>query len=278
MAVAMARMYDNDSICAVGAVSPLAMVSYLLAKRLHAPDLVIMPLSSGLIGIASRPMTLMLAESLDMQTAVLHCGGDDTYHQYYQRGLVTHEVVSAAQIDRMARTNNIAIRVSESKTVRLPGQGGMADVANMHQNFLLYLTRHSPKSLVMNVDHVSAARGLLLDEERKSAGYRPGTVRLVTNLAIFQLNHDTRLLELVSVHPGVSMEQLAAATGFPLQLAKSVSTTEPPSRRELDLLRHEVDPLGIRRLEFIPSKDRTALLTELLDSEEAAIQELLTGA
>jgi hypothetical protein len=44
------------------------------------------------------------------------------------------------------------------------------------------------------------------------------------------------------------------------------------------LLRHEVDPLGIRRLEFIPSKDRTALLTELLDSEEAAIQELLTGA
>jgi glutaconate CoA-transferase subunit A len=154
----------------------------------------------------------------------------------------------------------------------------MADVANMHKNFLLYLTRHSPKSLLMEVDQVSAARGLLRDEERRAAGYQPGTVRLVTNLAIFELNHDTRLLELVSVHPGVSLEQVAAATGFPLQLATSVSTTEPPSRRELEMLRQEVDPLGIRRLEFIPGKDRTSLLGELLDSEEAAIQEFLQGA
>jgi glutaconate CoA-transferase, subunit A len=278
MAVTLARMYDNDSLCAVGAVSPLAMVSYLLAKHTHAPDMLIMPMSSGFVGIAARPMTLMLGETLDAQTSFMHCGGDDTYHQYYQRGLITHEVVSAAQIDGHGRTNNIAIRVSDAKVVRLPGQGGMADVANMHQNFLLYLTRHSPRSLVEAVDYASAARGLVGDEERRAAGYRPGYVRLVTNLGVFELNQATRLLELTALHPGVTVDQVAAATGFPLVLAREVTTTELPTRRELAVLRQEVDPLGIRRLEFIPSRERTALLTELLDAEEAALTEILTGA
>ena len=234
MAVTMARLYDNDSICAVGAVSPLAMVSYLLAKHTHAPAMIIMPMSSGFVGIAARPMSMLLGETLDWQTSFMHCGGDDTYHEYYQRGLVTHEVVSAAQIDRFGRTNNIAIKVSDSKTVRLPGQGGMADVANMHRNFLLYLTRHSPRSLVAEVDISSAARGLLTDEERRAAGYQPGYVRLVTNLGVFDVNHTTRRLELVSVHPGVTVEQVAEATGFPLRGQSDASRDTPaqPGRAE----------------------------------------------
>jgi glutaconate CoA-transferase, subunit A len=277
MAVTLARMYDNDSLCAVGAVSPLAMVSYLLAKHTHAPDMIIMPMSSGFVGIGPRPMTLLTGETLDAQTSFLHCGGDDTYHQYYQRGLISHEVVSAAQIDQYGRTNNIAIRVSENKVVRLPGQGGMADVANMHQNFLLYLTRHSPRTLLAAVDHISAARGLVNEAARRAAGYRPGYVRLVTNLGVFDLNPATGLLELTAVHPGVTVEQVAAATGFPLRLTPEVTTTPPPTAAELDVLRHQVDPLGLRRLEFIPGKERTALLTELLDAEEAALNELFTG-
>ena len=271
----MARLYDNDSISAVGAVSPLAMVSYLLAKHTHAPAMIIMPMSSGFVGIAARPMSMLLGETLDWQTSFMHCGGDDTYHEYYQRGLVTHEVVSAAQIDRFGRTNNIAIKVSDSKTVRLPGQGGMADVANMHRNFLLYLTRHSPRSLVAEVDISSTARGLLTDEERHAAGYQPGYVRLVTNLGVFDVNHKTRRLELVSVHPGVSVEQVAEATGFPLEVSPTLAVTPPPSPAELTMLRRVVDPLGIRRLEFIPGRERTALLGDLLAAEEAVVADIL---
>ena len=104
-------------------------------------------------------------------------------------------MVSAAQIDRHANTNNIEVVSPSGKRIRLPGQGGMADVANMHANFLLYLTRHSPLTLVERVDYVSAARGLLTDEERIAAGYQPGTVQLITNLCVFALNEATRELE-----------------------------------------------------------------------------------
>src|SRR5688500_4680492 len=89
----LARQRDNTSICSVGSGSALGTVAYLLAKRTHAPDLVLMT----------------LAEPLDFQTAAVHCGGDESYHSYYQRGRVTHEVVSAAQIDRHGNTNNIEV-------------------------------------------------------------------------------------------------------------------------------------------------------------------------
>ncbi|MBC7814806.1 MAG: CoA-transferase, partial [Burkholderiales bacterium] len=274
MVVSLARHFDNESVCAAGAVSPLAIVSYMLAKRLHAPNLVTMMISSGLVDPSTRPMLLLLAESVDFETAAFHCGGDDVYHWYYQRGMTTHEVVSAAQLDRFGRANNVLLTTPSGKKVRLPGQGGMADVANMHQNFLMYITRHSPLTLVHEVDIVSAGRGLVTDDERAAVGLRPGYTRLVTNLGIFEMNKTTRLLELVSTHPGVTLDEVRAQTGFEIILAQNYAVSEAPTPEELRTLRTEIDPLGIRRLEFIPSKERTALIEELLDSEEAAIREL----
>ncbi|NJL94485.1 MAG: hypothetical protein HC915_12570 [Anaerolineae bacterium] len=157
--------------------------------------------------------------------------------------------------------------------MRLPGQGGMADVANLHQNFLMYLTRHSPLSLVHEVEIVSAGRGLASPEERRAAGLHPGEVRLVTNLGSFCQNPETRLLELESLHPGVSREHLREQTGFEIILADGFQESPPPTAEELRVLRTEIDPLGIRRLEFIPSKERTALIDELLRLEEGFIAE-----
>jgi glutaconate CoA-transferase subunit A len=274
----LARQLDNDSVCSVGSVSPLATVGYLLAKRTHAPDLVLMTANGGLIDVASRPMLMTLAEPLDFQTAAVHCGGDESYHWFYQRGRVTHEVVSAAQIDRHANTNNIEVISPSGRRVRLPGQGGMADVANMHRHFLLYLTRHSPLSLVERVDYISAARGLLTAEERIAAGYQPGEVKLVTNLGVFELDPDSRELVLVSTHPGQAVAGVQEATGFPLRLSPSLAETPSPTQEELSLIRHEVDPLGMRRLEFVAGKDRAPLLAALIDSEEAAIADMIGGA
>jgi glutaconate CoA-transferase subunit A len=274
MAVVLSRYYDNESVCAAGAVSPLAIVSYMLAKKLHAPNLVTMMISSGLVDPLVRPMLLLLAESVDFDTSAFHCGGDDTYHWYYQRGLVSHEVVSAAQIDRFGRANNIFVTSPSGKKVRLPGQGGMADVANMHQNFLMYMTRHSTLSFVNDAEYVSAARGLVSDEERQAVGFRPGYTHIVTNLGVFEMNKETRLLELLATHPGVTIDEVRQNTGFEIIVSRSYHETKPPTEQELQTLRRELDPLGIRRLEFIPSKERTDLLNELLSMEEAVIREL----
>ena len=275
MVYRLAQEYKNDSCCSAGAVSPLAIVSYLLAKGTHAPNLNIMTCSGGYLNVGARPMLLVSADVIDGQTATIVCGGEDTYHWYYQRGLVDHEVVSAAQIDRHARTNNQWLYKPDGAAVRLPGQGGMADVANMHANFTLYLARHSKQSLVEKVGRCSAMRTVFTPEERAAAGWANGKVLLVTNLCVFEVNPVTREWNVTSIHPGVSPEQLREATGFPIEIPTDTLVTAVPDEMQLRLIREEIDPLGYRRLEFIPSRQRQDLIDELIKSEEACLAEML---
>jgi glutaconate CoA-transferase subunit A len=267
IAFALAREYDDDSICSAGAVSPLAVTSYLLAKRTHAPGLTLITTGGGLVDVAWRPMLLGTGEALDFGSALAHASGDGTYHRYYQPGLITHETIAAAQVDRLGRVNNIQVTSPSGRQIRLPGQGGMADVANMHRHFLLYVPRHSPLALVDAVDITSAGRGLLTDAARDAAGLQRGTVRLVTNLGVFELDHGSRALELVGLHAGVSLDEVRAQTGFEVVVSERCETLAAPTADELEVLREEVDPLGICRLELVPAAERAALLAEVIASE-----------
>jgi glutaconate CoA-transferase, subunit A len=276
MVVRLSREYDNSSICSVGSVSPLAMVSYLLAKKTHAPGLTIIALNGGFIDIDFHPMSLTLAEPLQFGSAKICWGGDETYHWYYQQGRITHEVITVAQVDVHGRTNNAWIK-SKGKLLRLPGQGGMADVSNLHQNFVLYLTRHSPERFIEAVEFCTASRGLLTDEERTRGGLQPGKVRLISDLGMFELDAEQKRFRLQSIHPGVSLDKIKAQTGGDFLIAEPLPQTEAPSQDDLRLIREEVDPFGIRQLEFVPGRDRLAMIQRILDAEAGLIDELQTS-
>jgi glutaconate CoA-transferase subunit A len=273
MGVCLAREYDNSSVCSVGSVSPLAMVSYLLAKKTFAPQLTIIALNGGLIDIDSHPMSLTLVEPLEFGSAKVCWGADETYHWHYQQGRITHEVITVAQVDVQGRTNNAWIQ-NKGKLIRLPGQGGMADVANLHKNFTLYLTRHSPERFIDAVEFCTASRGLLTDRERENAGLQPGKVRLISDLGIFELDSNERRFRLISIHPGITLENVKAQTAGDFLVTEPVPQTEPPGEEQLRLIREEVDPFGIRRLEFVPGRDRLGLIQSILDAEAGLVREL----
>ena len=111
-------------------------------------------------------------------------------------------------------------------------------------------------------------------EERLAAGYQPRAVKLVTNLGVFDLDELSRELKLSSVHPDVTVDDVRTATGFRLWVASCLTTTEPPAPDELRLIPEEIDPLAMRRLEFVAGKERGSLLAALIESEEAAVAEL----
>ena len=89
MAWTLAREYTDESVCSAGAVSPLAVTSYLLAKRTHAPGLTLITTGGGYVDVAWRPMLLGAGEALDFGSALYHTSGDGTYHVFYQPGLCT---------------------------------------------------------------------------------------------------------------------------------------------------------------------------------------------
>jgi hypothetical protein len=74
-------------------------------------------------------------------------------------------------------------------------------------------------------------------------------------------------MRLISVHHGTTAEHIRAKTGFPLEIAPDVTETPPPTSEELRLLREEIDPLGVRRLETLAGSARRDLLREILIRE-----------
>ncbi|MDX8498835.1 CoA-transferase [Mesorhizobium sp. VK4C] len=277
IAARIAAELDNESFASAGAVSPLANVAYRLAKAMHAPDMIIATMSCGHLDIAPSPMILSLIESLDCETAVAHAGGDDTYSTYYQAGAVTHEIVGAAQVDRRGRVNTIELRKPNGGLLRLPGQGGMADVANMHRDYLLYVPRHSVQSLVDEVEIASSARGLLTPAERDAIGYRTGKALVFTDLCVFRLDRTSRELTVIETMPGVTRQQIRDATGFAVTFDAGCREVAVPSDDTLATLRNRVDPLGLRRLEFVSAKERGALIAEILAADRAMVERLIAA-
>lgn len=277
IAARIAAELDNESFASAGAVSPLANVAYRLAKATHAPDMIIATMSCGHLDIAPSPMILSLIESLDCETAVAHAGGDDTYSTYYQAGAVTHEIVGAAQVDRCGRVNTIALSKPSGGLLRLPGQGGMADVANMHRDYLLYVPRHSVQSLVHEVAIVSSARGLLTPAEREPMGYRTGKALVFTDLCVFRLDRISRELTVIEIMPGVTRQQIRDATGFAVTFDAGSREVPMPSSDTLATLRNRVDPLGLRRLEFVSAKERGALIAEILAADRAMVERFIAA-
>ncbi|RVT82735.1 CoA-transferase [Rhodobacteraceae bacterium CCMM004] len=275
MAVRIARTMDNDCYASAGAVSPLGNVAYRFAKLTHAPDLIITTLSGGHVDIAPGTMSLSLVETMDAASAVQMTGGEDTYWVAYQGGFVTHEIVGTAQIDAQGRTNTLEITKPSGGKLRLPGQGGMSDVANMHRDFVIYVPRHSPAALVETVEVVSAGRGVLDAQDRIAEGYRPGDVMLFTNLCMFRHDPAAGQLVVIETMPGVTREEIVAQTGFQVIFADDCTEVTAPSAEDLFALRYHVDPLGLRRLEFVGARDRAALLDDILARDRRATDRVI---
>lgn len=273
MVTTIAATIGPGAVCSVGSASPLPTAAYLLAKHLRAPDLLVMSHNGGLVDLPVRPLSLLAAELIDTQLAAAHTGGDETYHWYYQRGLVTHEVVGSAQVDATGATNNLLVRKCDGTPVRLPGQGGMADVANLHANFMIYLPRQGVRNTPVRVERVSAARTWRDPEQRRRYGLQPGRTLVVTDLGVFEAGPDGDLL-LVSVHPGVAVADVAERTGFAVREHPDLTETTPPTDAELHALRHVVDPLGVRRLDMVAAAERRALVLSILDREERILDSL----
>jgi glutaconate CoA-transferase, subunit A len=120
---------------------------------------------------------------------------------------------------------------------------------------------------VESVEMVSSARGLITAAERAAAGYRPGDIYLVTNLCVFRYDETAGQLVVVETMPGATREAIAAETGFKVLFAEDCTEMAAPTVEELRVLRDEIDPLGIRRLEFVGARDRGALLDEILERD-----------
>jgi glutaconate CoA-transferase subunit B len=233
MTVAAARLLKNGTVCFVGIGLPSAAAN--LARLTHAPEIVLI-YESGCIGTKPSVLPLSIGDGELAETADTVVSVPEIFRYWLQGGRIGVGFLGAAQLDRFGNINTTAIGPYERPGVRLPGAGGAPEIATLAGEVFIIL-RHGKRALVDRLDFVTS-QGFRPGDRVEGAGRRgKGPSVLVTDLGILKPDPETRELTLASLHPGVTVEQAKAATGWPLRIAADLTQTPPPTASELEALR-----------------------------------------
>ncbi len=234
------HLMEDSSTAFVGTGIP--MLAAALAKRTHAPNLQAI-FEFGGTGASLKQLPLGVGDSRTFHKAVAASGICDIM-ETAARGFVDYGFLGGAQIDMYGNLNTTVIGQYWPPKVRLPGSGGANDVASFCWKTIVIMRKHDTRSFVPKTDFLTTPGYLSGPGSREAAGLPPdtGPFRVVTNLALLDFEPETKRMRLIAVHPGVSVEQVKAATGFELLVADKVTTNRKPTKRELRLLREKIDP------------------------------------
>ena len=242
MACVASRVLEDGKSVFVGTGLPI--IATMLAQRLHAPNLLIV-FEAGGLGPKLPTIPISVGDSRTFHRACM-AASMDYVMGVAQQGLVDYGFLGAAQIDRYGNLNTTVIGEHGSPKVRLPGSGGANDVGSLCTRTII-LMRHDRLRFMDKLDFLTTPGYLTGPGAREAAGLPAGTGphRVITQLGVMGFNDETKEMSLLSVHPGVTVEQVKENTSFELHVDGDVAVTEPPSPEELRLLREEIDPAGI---------------------------------
>ncbi|MGE0594356.1 MAG: CoA-transferase subunit beta [Vicinamibacterales bacterium] len=234
MTIAAARMVRNGAALFVGIGLPSAAAN--LALRTHAPDTILI-YESGTIGAKPTVLPLSIGDGELSETADSVVSVPEMFAYWLQGGRIDLGFLGAAQIDRYANINTTVIGDYHKPKVRLPGAGGAPEIAASCKEVLITL-RQNNRAFVDTLDFVTSAGFLTGGDSREQLRFPgKGPTAVITDLGILTPDPVTKELTLTSIHPGVEVEAVRKATGWPLRVADTLDVTAPPTAHELSVLR-----------------------------------------
>jgi glutaconate CoA-transferase subunit B len=234
MTVAAARALTNDDVCFVGIGAPSAACN--LARHTHAPDIVLI-YESGTLETRPNVLPLSIGDGELCETALTTVSVPEMFRYWLQGGRITTGFLGGAQIDRFANLNTTVVGPYEKPSVRLPGGGGAPEIATSCGQIFITMT-HSKRAFVEKIDFfTSLGHGTGGDSRRKLGVTTKGPTKVMTDLCVMEPDEKTKELTVVSLHQGVTREQVTATTGWAIKFAASAGETPPPNETELKVLR-----------------------------------------
>ena len=242
MACAASRVLEDKKSVFVGTGLPI--IAAALAQKTHAPNLFII-FEAGGLGPQIPMLPISVGDSRTFYRAVM-ASSMDYVMSTGQLGYMDYGFLGAAQIDMYGNVNTTVIGLHERPKVRLPGSGGANDGGSLCWRTIIIMQQDT-RRFVEKIDFITTPGYLTGRGARESVGLPAGTgpYRVITQLGIMGFEEKTKRMTLLSVHPGITVDQVKANTGFELVIPEKVTVTEPPTERELKMLRTEIDPAGI---------------------------------
>jgi glutaconate CoA-transferase, subunit B len=238
MVSAAAREIRDGEVVFVGMRLPL--IAFVVAKKTHAPNAVGLfengvvrttPAAELIYTMADPPNLLGATQCLDM-TGVMGL---------LQSGRVNLGFLGAAEVDRFGNLNSTEVRGANGM-IRLPGSGGACDIASMAHRFVVLLD-HARHRLPERVSYITSPGHGDGKGWRERVGLaRGGPAAIITTKCVLRFGAD-REAYLDTVHPGVTVDDVLADTGWKLRVPSDVSETRLPTAAELKAIR-EYDTEG----------------------------------
>jgi glutaconate CoA-transferase subunit B len=234
MTVAAARALKNSDVLFVGIGMPSAASN--LARLTHAPDITLI-YESGTIETKPSVLPLSIGDGELCETALTTVAVPEMFRYWLQGGRITVGFLGGAQIDKFANLNTTVVGPYDKPKVRLPGGGGAPEIANSCGEIFIIMAQ-GKRSFVNKLDFMTSLGHGEGGDHRQRLGVRTkGPTKLVTDLCIFEPDPATKEMTVVSIHPGVTREQIQENTGWTVRYANKVAETEPPTAKELEVLR-----------------------------------------
>lgn len=234
MTIAAARALTNDDVCFVGIGAPSAACN--LARLTHAPDITLI-YESGTIGTAPNVLPLSIGDGELCETALCTVSVPEMFRYWLQGGRITIGFLGGAQIDRFGNLNTTVVGNYEKPKVRLPGGGGAPEIAISCREIFITM-KQSNRGFVEKLDFVTSLGHGKGGSDRADHGVTTkGPTRLITDLAIWQPDVETKEFTVTSLHPGVTRDMVADTVGWKARFAAEVGETPAPTQEELEVLR-----------------------------------------
>jgi glutaconate CoA-transferase subunit B len=232
MVVAAAREIKDGELVFVGMRLPL--IAFVVAKRTHAPNAIGL-FENGVVRSNPSPELIYTMADPPNILGATQCLEMSSVMGLLQAGRVNLGFLGAAEVDRYGNLNSTQVNGKDGM-VRLPGSGGACDIASLAQRFVALL-EHSRHRLPEKVSYITSPGNGDGAGWRKRVGLpRGGPAAVITSKCVLRFGEDGEAF-LASVHPGVTMDDVLANTGWKLKAGADVQNTAEPNPAELKAIR-----------------------------------------
>lgn len=234
MTAAAARALKNSDVCFVGIGLPSAACN--LARLTHAPDITLI-YESGTIATRPAVLPLSIGDGELCDTALTTVSVPEMFRYWLQGGRMSVGFIGGAQIDRFANLNTTVVGRYDKPKVRLPGGGGAPEIASSCGEIFVTMSQNK-RNFVDKLEFVTSfGHGEGGDHRARLGLTTKGPTRLFTDLCVFAPDPVSKEMTVVSIHPGITREQIDDNTGWRVRYAQKVAETPAPTAEELETLR-----------------------------------------
>lgn len=239
MVTRAAKELKNGEVVFVGIGLPNLACN--LARRLHAPDLILI-YESGAVGAVPSRLPLSIGDPCLVTDSISVCSMVEVFNYYLQGGMIDVGFLGGAQVDRFGNINSTVIGGYRKPKVRLPGSGGACEIS-IHAKKIILILKQDRKAFPEMIDFITSPG--YIDESNQRAKYDmpgKGPVLVITDFGVYTFSNDTHEMVLSEIHPGVSVINIKENIGWEVKISRKLNQTVSPTEAELRIIREELDP------------------------------------